>query len=353
MFSLNRRNIRIAVSPHCNSDCLYCDGQKSRKINKPGAMEDFRRQPLKSGVIDTKTFLEIIKALHSSGFDGMTLTGGEPLLNPDWDKIVSQSHRIGMSRIGVTTNGLLLNNYLHENKYLPRELTLLTISLDTVDPFRFQAITGKDKFKEILHGLKLARRANPTLLIRANKILLHSDMNSLLEYIDYVDNTHLIDEINLLNLILKDRESKNFFEKEFISAAEVLDFFQKNTKYRFSMDDKYEYSAVLSSGLKIILKDTNYTLRNKKCDRCPIYCQEGYFTVRVATDGNVTTCPDYWAKLPYIDGLLEIKTGKLYHKINDLMQALTQAEKKNTLGEFFRRYDVKLINNNEINYKFI
>lgn len=348
MFKLNKRNIRVAISPRCNSNCIYCDSHKSRRIRKPGAMEDFRRKPLKSGVVDTKIFLEIIKALHSSGFNSMTITGGEPLLNPDWDKIVRQSHEIGLSRVGVTTNGLLLNSYLQNNKYLPKELALLTLSLDTVDAHRFKAITGQDKFREILRGLELTRKTNPELLIRANKILLRSDLDSLLQYIDYISRTGLIDEINLLNLILKDQGDKNFFEKEFVSATEVLDFLQKNYQYQFSIDDKYEYSAVLPGGLKIIIKDTNFTLRNKVCDKCPIYCQEGYFTIRVATDGSVTTCPDYWAKLPYIDGSLEIKQGKLFQKVSNLTKMLNKTEKQNTLDEFFRRYGVKLKNTDEV-----
>ena len=342
MFSLDKRNIRIAISPTCNSDCIYCDGCKSRGTNKPGAMEDFRRKPLESGLISTKNFLEIIRALHSSGFIGMALTGGEPLLNPDWDKIVRQSFSIGMSRIGVTTNGLLLNSYLQKNKHLPEELSLLTISLDTIDPQRFKAITGQDKLSEILAGLKLARKTNPNLLIRANKVLLRSEMDCLFEYIYFIDSAGFIDEINFLNLILKDKKDKNFFEKEFISATEVVNFFKKSSDCKFLIDEKYEYNISLPSGLKIIIKDTNSTLRNKRCDECPIYCQEGYFTIRVATDGTITTCPDFWAKLPYIDGLQELKTGDLSSGVNNLVAELKKTKKKYTLNDFFHKYSIKL-----------
>jgi cyclic pyranopterin phosphate synthase len=348
MFSLNKRNIRVAISPFCNLNCIYCDGQKSRKPDKIGAMEDFRRKPLKHGVISTNEFIEIIKALHLSGFNGMTLTGGEPLLNPEWDIIVSKSKEIGMSRIGVTTNGVLLNTYLQKNNHLPKGLTLLTVSLDTIDPDRFKTIKGKDKLKEIIKGIKAAKRDNPKLTIRANKVLLRSDMKFLLYYIKFCEKTSVFDEINLLNLILKlkDQQSKKFFEEEFISASETLDFFSKHTRYKFSIDSKYEFNTKLLSGLKIILKDTNLTLRNNQCINCPIYCQEGFYTVRVATDGTITTCPDYRAELPFINGPLELENGVLLKKINKLVQMFTKVKQKNSLNEFFRRNNIELKNNN-------
>jgi MoaA/NifB/PqqE/SkfB family radical SAM enzyme len=62
MFSLDKRNIRVAISPFCNLNCAYCDGPKGRKKGKPGAMEDFRKKPLKYGIIKIDEFLKIIKS---------------------------------------------------------------------------------------------------------------------------------------------------------------------------------------------------------------------------------------------------------------------------------------------------
>src|SRR3990167_2639285 len=342
MFNLSRRNIRVAVSPFCNFHCIYCDdGQRSRKPGRPGAMEDFRREPLNRGVINTITFIEIIKALRLSGFEGMTLTGGEPFLNPEWDVIVNESRKKGMSRIGITTNGMLLNTYIQKNKHPPEGLTLLTISLDTVDPDRFAKITGIDRLEDIIKGLKAAKKDNPKLTIRANKVVLRSDMESLLEYMEFCEQIGAIDEINLLNLILKEKGDKFFFEKEFISASEILDFFSEHTKYRFSIDKKYEFIAKLPGGLKIIVKETNLTLRSSQCDNCPIYCQEGFYTIRVATDGTINTCLDYKAELPFVDGPAEIERGNLQIAVNKLVDDFKSVELEKTLTKFFRKYDIK------------
>ena len=79
---MQQRNIRVAVSPKCNLDCVYCDSKDGRGVGKPGSMEDFRHKPLSEGVITTDTYINLIEAMVKAGFVGMSMTGGEPLLNP-------------------------------------------------------------------------------------------------------------------------------------------------------------------------------------------------------------------------------------------------------------------------------
>lgn len=333
-FCLEKRNIRVAISPVCNFNCAYCDGSHGRKIDRPGAMEDFRKTPLERGVISTKETIAIIKSFYLSGFRGVAFTGGEPLLNPDWDKIVDKTREIGMTRVGVTTNGSLLGAYLAKNKCLPRGLTLLTLSFDTHDSLRFRKITGHGNLNQIIKGIKKAKKNNPNLLIRANKVVIRSEMDDLLAYFNFCEKLNIFNEINLLNLILKDDRGKDFFRQEFISASEILDFLHKKTKYKFYLDDKYEYRTKFLNGLEIILKDTNLTLRNELCKDCSIYCQEGFFTIRVATDGSISVCPDYQAQLPFLDGIKKLRSEQLTVEIKKIVKMLQKVKLQKTLGKF-------------------
>ena len=344
-FRLHRRKARVAISPYCNLDCLYCDGPRSRKRDRPGAMEDFRQKPLRQGVVSTEAFIKIIEALHSVGFRGITLTGGEPLLNPEWDTIARKSREIGMSQVCLTTNGTLLSLYFRRNESLPKELTLLTVSLDTFDAKEFESITHGAGLRQIMAGLEAAKENNPTLKIRTNKVVMRRDLGSLPNYIKFCDKSGVIDQINLLNLILKDprnERDRDFFEQEFVSALEISDFLSREVGYHFSMDDKYEWRAVKPGGPSIIVKDTNLTLRNLLCDSCPIFCQEGFYTVRVASDGTIRTCIDYQGELPYIDGLLELKRGRLVERLRQVMKMLEEVELRETLVEFFEKHDIRL-----------
>jgi molybdenum cofactor biosynthesis enzyme MoaA len=54
-------------------------------------MEDFRSTPLNAGIISTAIYTKIISALQEVGVSGIAMTGGEPFLNKDWDKIADHA----------------------------------------------------------------------------------------------------------------------------------------------------------------------------------------------------------------------------------------------------------------------
>lgn len=353
IFRLSQRKARVAISPFCNLNCLYCDGSKSRKQNRPGAMEDFRRKSLNQGVISADTFIKIIEALHLVGFSKITLTGGEPLLNPKWDLIVRESKKKGILGVWLTTNGTLLNSYLKKNRHLPKELDLLAISLDTFKAKEFEPPTRGARLEPIIKALKKIRKTNSRLKVRANKVVIRRDLKFLLDYIGVCEKLGVIDEINLLNLILKEpwkKKEKGLFEKEFVPALETVDFLSKRAGYKFFLDQKYEFETKTLNGIRIIIKDTNLTLRAPQCEKCPIYCQEGFYTIRVATDGTIRTCLDYENKLSFIDGPLELKKGTLIERFKGMMEMFETVELKTTLKEFFRRYNIQLKNSIKSNF---
>lgn len=337
---LKNVNLRIAISSKCNMHCVYCEGSKGYKPGKPGAMEDFRRTPIENGNIDTDTLLDIIRLFRVEKFEGLTLTGGEPLLNKNLDKIIKEAAIIGFKRIEMTTNATLLKKYLKEKGNLPHELTLLKISLDTTDPKRFKLITQGGNLNNIISALN---KINHRIKTRANKVLLKSDLPNLLEYLDTCQKIGF-KEINLLDLVLysnrHNKKEKEFFEKEYVSFTEIRNYFIKNLNVDFTDFHKYGHALVLPSGLKIIMKDSNVAVRNENCLSCPVYCQEGIYTVRIATDGNITYCPDFNAELPSINGPSELKNGSLSKKIKKLASIITNAKKIDSFENYSGKHHI-------------
>lgn len=339
---LDNVNLRIAISSQCNLNCLYCEGSRGFRNGKPGAMEDFRKKPLKDGCIDEETLIKIIKLFHKAGFIGVTLTGGEPMLNPNWDKLVEKIAEIGMSRVEMTTNGTLLSKYFKKNKKLPKGLTLIKISLDTIDPHRFKKITNNGDINKVIEGIK---NISPHTKIRTNKVLLKSDMDSLLEYFDFCKNIGIY-EVLLLDLIIHNNrhstEEKKMFEKEYVSYNDVVKFFKKNIGINIDRVHKYGHATSLPNGLNIIIKDSQLAIRNDQCLKCPIYCQEGIYTVRIGTDGNITICPDYMGELISIDGPLELKNGTLFKKIKDLAVLFQSANQIEPFDKYCKFHNLKI-----------
>ena len=125
----------------------------------------------------------------------------------------------------------------------------------------------------------------------------------------------------------------------FRSYNDLLSSLKKIDNIEFKRN-KYGHSAIMKNGLKIILKDSNLTLRDEQCENCPLYCQEGKFTVRVATDGNITMCPDYRAELVSINGLEELKNGKLESKLKKLFDSLNNSNEYETIDKFKEKHNL-------------
>ena len=214
------RNIRIAISPVCNMNCIYCIGDNRNIHNRRmAAMEDIRDTPLSNGCISTEQLLDILNIFQKVGFNGISLTGGEPMLNKDWDRIINSAADIGFKRREITTNGLLLGEYCNKHDKLP-ELTTIKVSFDTADKTNFNKITGGDNFDRVVASVRIARKYIDN--IRANRVMLKDQMDDLEYYLDFCYNNGFT-SANLMELYAYpddnwNNEEREFFEKHFVDS---------------------------------------------------------------------------------------------------------------------------------------
>jgi len=178
-------------------------------------------------------------------------------------------------------------------------------------------------------------------------VLLKSDLGDVSRYIEFIESLGL-HEINFLDLILTEPgniEQKRHFGEEYVFIPEVIKLL--NTIYTGSLsfiEHRYGYVTILPSGLFVVLKDSNgLTLRDDGCEECQQFCQEGLFTVRIATDGTASPCFDFFNKTPYIDCVEGIKKGTLISSAQELMDRLTSAKPTLSFRKFLQRGDVVLV----------
>ena len=92
------------------------------------------------------------------GIDKIRLTGGEPLVRRDLPQLVAKLAAIpGIKDIGLTTNGILLAP-LAETLW-NAGLRRINVSLDTMDPARFQELTRRTGFEQVIEGILAAKAA--------------------------------------------------------------------------------------------------------------------------------------------------------------------------------------------------
>lgn len=133
---LNRpiKDLRISVMDTCNYRCPYC---------MPADKFDDNYQFLKKD--ERLGFLEIEKLVRifaDFGVNKIRLTGGEPLLRRNLDRLIKFLKRIdGINDIALTTNGQLLQKQLP--KLIDAGLDRINISLDTIDEDLYYQMSGK------------------------------------------------------------------------------------------------------------------------------------------------------------------------------------------------------------------
>jgi cyclic pyranopterin phosphate synthase len=140
--SFNRKidYLRLSVTDRCNMRCIYCMPSVGIKL------------------IDKKEimfFEEILKAatiLSEMGIRKIRITGGEPLVRDGIIDLIKQIKKIeNIADISITTNGILLNEYLDELYKIP--VQGINISLDTLDRQKYKEITRGGEINQVLNAI--------------------------------------------------------------------------------------------------------------------------------------------------------------------------------------------------------
>ncbi len=150
--------LRLSLTDVCNFRCSYClpDGYL-----KTGCAPD---------QLSVAEVRRLVSAFAELGLWKVRLTGGEPTLRREMLEIARTiSHVPGIRTLAMTTNGYRLRERAAD--YAASGITSLNVSVDSLDPARFAAITGHNRLPEILAGIEAARNAG-IRTIKLNSVLI-------------------------------------------------------------------------------------------------------------------------------------------------------------------------------------
>jgi cyclic pyranopterin phosphate synthase len=143
------RYLRVSVTDRCNYRCLYCM-----------PLEHWDRVP-KHDVLTLEELAFVVGVFAELGVERVRLTGGEPLVRRDLDRLVADIARLpGIREVALTTNGHLLDR--HAGSLYAAGLRGLNVSIDTLRPDRFAKITRGGDLARVCAGLDAARDAGFT-----------------------------------------------------------------------------------------------------------------------------------------------------------------------------------------------
>jgi cyclic pyranopterin phosphate synthase len=140
------RNLRLSVTDRCNLRCQYCMPE-----------EEYVWLP-RDDVLSFEEMAQLVEVFADLGVDKVRLTGGEPLLRRDLDRLVRLlADNPRLRDLALTTNGVLLA----EQAVALRAAGLhrVTVSLDTLREDRFRLLTRRDTHARVLEGIAAVARS--------------------------------------------------------------------------------------------------------------------------------------------------------------------------------------------------
>jgi cyclic pyranopterin phosphate synthase len=148
--------LRVSVTDRCDFRCVYCMSENMSFLPK-------------ADLLSLEELDRLCSAFVAKGVRKLRLTGGEPLVRRGIMTLFSSLSRhlkTGvLDELTLTTNGSQLGKYATELKSLGVER--INVSLDTLDPDKFRAITRWGDLKQVLAGIDAAQAVGLKVKINA------------------------------------------------------------------------------------------------------------------------------------------------------------------------------------------
>jgi len=255
-------NLRISLTHRCNLACPFC--------HKEG--DD--RQPQTE--MTPKEIHRIVSITASLGVDKIKLTGGEPLLREDIREVVANIRAVpGISDIGITTNGILLEELAEPLK--ASGLDRVNVSLGTLRRGTYRKMTGVDAAEKVLRGVSEAVRVG-LRPVKLNMVVLRGvNDEQVWEMLDFSKRENLVLQLIEVESDTSEEEYYKLFHMDFSGIEETL---QSRAEKILVRDMQHRRKFFLKGGGEVeVVRPMHNTEFCAHCTR-----------MRLTSDGKLKPC---------------------------------------------------------------
>ncbi|MDE1843876.1 MAG: GTP 3',8-cyclase MoaA [Thaumarchaeota archaeon] len=266
-FGRTAKKLRISVTDRCNLRCMYCMPQGNDKW--------FDR----SDILTYEEIERLVRIFVKLGIEKVRITGGEPLLRADIEKLVAKLAKIdGLKSISMTTNGLLFSQKAKQLR--EAGLTSVNISLDTFRPDVFKKISGTEGLEKILKSIKDANKIG--LKVKVNTVIIRGQNDD--EILDFArfarDTNNLVRFIEFMPL-----DGTGIWKRDLVvTKKEIMDTISKNTRIELQpiSQNNSEPASIYQFRDGIGMLGFIPSITEPFCGNCD--------RVRITSDGRFLTC---------------------------------------------------------------
>lgn len=285
--------LRILVTSFCGRQCLYCrptgEGSSSCETNSS---------------INIDEALNICKLYKANGGNEVKVTGGDPVY---WSELVEFVRRakseIGISKIEIITRSPRIMDRISD--LVTAGLDVLNFSLDTIDQYTYEKITGCNDYNSLIEALQYCSKLLP---IKINSVIMKEINDSeIKELITFCESLN-VKQLKLLDIIgdLQDADAGNSHRLSTIGVENLGDLYTSLSPIcdyikSVAIDENIVYQGGLghpmneykmASGLTITVKNSeNGAWYGKPCESCSLYpCHDALMAIRLTSDNRIQYC---------------------------------------------------------------
>jgi cyclic pyranopterin phosphate synthase len=138
-------DLRISITDRCNFRCVYC---------RSADPENYRDH---DEILSWPELDRLARVFLNLGIRKIRITGGEPLVREGVEDYIERLHALGVEDLSMTTNGHLLADRCE--RLIQAGLRRINISLDSLDPTKFEKITRTKSFAAVMRGIDAAQNS--------------------------------------------------------------------------------------------------------------------------------------------------------------------------------------------------
>lgn len=261
-FGRTHNYLRISLTDACNFRCFYC---------MPN--EDVSCTP-NAQLMQPDEILTIAKQFVAMGVDKIRLTGGEPLVRKEAREIIAELSKLPVE-LCITTNGALV--HLFKKELLASTIRSINISLDTLDADKFQVLTKRTHFQQVLDNIEWLLQND--FSVKLNSVLIKgindNEINNFIELTRYK-------RLHIRFIEFMPFTDNGWQDNRLVSEQEILDAATGQFDVIKLHDEKNatakKFKAIGCEGTFAIIS----TMTNPFCDSCN--------RIRLTADGKIKNC---------------------------------------------------------------
>lgn len=246
-------------------------------------------------LLSTPEIVHLANLFVDQGVNKIRLTGGEPTIRKDFVEMMTEIGKLkarGLKELCITSNGIVLARKIP--KLVEAGLTGVNLSLDTLDPFKFQLMTRRKGLENVLKSIEACLEAG--IKLKVNCVVMKGvNDNEVLDFVEMTKDRPI--EVRFIEYMPFD-VSLGFF-----MAVKNANMIQGNKWSRGKMISYKEMLTLIQSRHPTFAKLRDHANDTSKTFQVPGYVGKvGFITsmthnfcgtcnrLRITSDGNLKVC---------------------------------------------------------------